>query len=263
MEYPWVWTYLIKSKFIKGGGKGKMICIVETPVDLANFVELNNLIVNEKGRSSCKSISVSALYWADFSQMIMGEKLYLLGHGDETSIGEYSAEKLVDSLIEKKLPWQTEKIILVSCMSGVKGGGDPLSVQVYNELVKKKGLYKKIKVTGFSGYAVTDEKGRTRAICDDDKEHDKKVKEILKLYVKEIKMWENTAKGWGHGNQEQLVAGARTIAASSKEMFGRLYLLNKSHTKSRKNSKIYGQKANDSVIEGVLSKLCCSIWGKK
>jgi hypothetical protein len=218
-----------------------MLCIVDTPVDLANWVELNNLLNARKGRGDGQR-SASALPWADFSKMKSDEKLYLLAHGAPNEIGEnqkYSAQALAAVLLKKGMP-QIAKIILVACESGVSENSNPAFCAVLAKQIDQQSKGKvKVPVTGFTGSAVTDQLGRTRAV-DETKSQKRSVQydDIMDRWAAKRGEWENEAAHSPWKTQEDLIASAKTRAAKSQPFFAELYDINAHIVKDREDSKL-------------------------
>lgn len=222
-----------------------MICIVETPIDLANFVELNNLINNGKGKSNGKK-SVSVLSWADFSKMENGEKLYLLAHASKTHIGEspaYTGPDFADVLLNKNLPGHIDKIVLVACESGLATTGtQPLCQVIHDQLKRKSNGSVDVPVTGFSGFAVTNKAGQTRALDPaKEKKYSTQYNDIFDRFDRKIEYWQTDAKNLPTSNQDELINGATIMARKSKDFFEELYDINKKMVKSKSDSKVYGK----------------------
>jgi hypothetical protein len=145
-----------------------MIFLVEKPIDIANYVEMNNLIVNLKGESNGET-AVTALWWASCSLagMAKGEKLYILAHANTQMLGGYTPEALADKLLKVGLPEHISSIKLVACETGIASATDPAyCVKLAQALASGKPRGAKVSVTGFTGSAVTNEFGQTRAVDD-------------------------------------------------------------------------------------------------
>ncbi len=206
-----------------------MICIVDTPVDLANFVELNNLLNNRKGRNKGQ-LSVSVLSWAKFGKMAADEKLYLLAHGSPTQVGthvQYTPQALAAELLKRGLP-KIAKIVLVACETGVSKNGNPAyCTALANQIDQQSKGAVKVPVTGFTDSAVTDQFGKTRAV-DPVAEGKLGVQyaDIMNRWSKDLDSWENTAAHLPWGTEQDLVDGARIMALKSKDFFAELYSIN-------------------------------------
>ncbi len=96
-----------------------------------------------------------------------------------------------------------------------------------------------VPVTGFTGLAVTDRSGKTRAI---DPQKEKKLKvqydDILHRWERKTEEWDNTAKQLPWGTQSELIAGAEIMARKTKPFFAELYEINERMVKSKDESKL-------------------------
>ncbi len=206
-----------------------MILIVDTPVDLANFVDLNNLLNNRKGRSG-NNRSVAALKWAKFDKMRPDEQLYVLAHGSPTALegahSRYTAWEFAEQLVKRGLP-KIAEIVLLACSTGTtdKPSQYPAFCQALNVALFMQTQGKlNVPVIGFTDSAVTDQFADTRAI-DPDRERKYKVQtdDINKRWEQKIEEWENTASHLPYDTEADLITGARIMAAKSKEFFAELY----------------------------------------
>ena len=133
-----------------------MICLAERPIDIANYVEMNNLIVNLKGESNGET-AVTALWWASCSLagMAKGEKLYILAHASTQSLGGYTPEALATELLKVGLPDHILSIKLVACETGISSASNPAyCVKLAQALASGTPKSVKVPVTGFTGSAV-------------------------------------------------------------------------------------------------------------
>lgn len=240
-----------------------MICVIETPADVANLVELHNLVEKGKRKGKDPEKNVSAWAWADFHNMVVLEKLYLLAHSDGVKIGGLTVEAMAAGLIDKKLPKWVPKIVLVACNTGVKFEGEKtLCEQLSDALEKKQKTYGSIKVTGFTGSAVTNKMGQTRAV---DKilmrKYAKEYNSISERWADRLEGYEKDAKLLPCKTPEELISSGAKMACSSKEFFNELYTINKKIVKSKAGSKVYSVKKAmpttwlDNYIAGYLYAL--------
>ena len=214
-----------------------MLCVLETPIDLAMWVKLDNLIRNKRGTRN-RVVVVEPIKIADFSQMKKGEKLTLVAHGGTTTFGGMTPDKLADTLIEKKLRPDIASIRLSGCHSGSYDDGTPVCLQLSRALLEKTKHLKPplvINVTGFVGTAVTFFDGHVRVkIKRMDPKEGPTYSEILNKYKKtdQFQTWVQMASKLPCSTQKEIIQSAQIIAKESSSLFEELYLLNKQVTMS-------------------------------
>jgi hypothetical protein len=216
-----------------------MICVVDAPIDLANFVELNNLVVNLKGESGGDT-SASVLAKADFGRMKSDEKLYILAHGVVAAWGPppHDATAFAKILLDRKLPGHIASIKLVACESGK--GNDPFAKGLAGELDKQSVGKVKVRVTGFTDSAVTNQFGQTRAVDPAlVRKHQREYDALFDKWKIQVAAWEKQSKAEPYDTTELLVQGASKMAKLSKAFFAELYVINEKLIKSKQDSKAH------------------------
>jgi hypothetical protein len=218
-----------------------MICLVEQPIDIANYVEMNNLIVNLKGESNGET-ALTALWWASCSLagMAKGEKLYILAHASTQKLGDYTPVQLAQKLLTAGLPEHISSIKLVACQTGIASASDPAyCVRLAEALASGTPKSVKVPVTGFTGNAVTNEFGQTRAVDDTlMAKHEVEYDALLAKFDTDINLWNGYAAKMPDGTQKELIENAKIIVRATKPIFSALYKINLKITKDKKSSKL-------------------------
>ncbi|BCZ84097.1 hypothetical protein PTKU64_77720 [Paraburkholderia terrae] len=224
-----------------------MLAILKTPIDIAMWVKLHNLITSRKGTRN-GLVAVDVFDRIDLKDMVPGEKLVLVSHGNETEFGGMTAEVLADKLIRKNLTYDTTAIKLSGCKSGSDKLGTPYCTQLALKLYDLTRHCKPplmVNVTGLADTAVTFPDGRVRA-----KDPSKTptsgptYDEILNKYkklektetVSKFDTWKNLSLSMKYGNQKEIIESAQHIATISQPMFEELYKLNEQTTASKVDS---------------------------
>lgn len=208
-----------------------MLCVLESPIDLAMWVKLDNLIRNKRGTRR-GVVVVEPLSMANFSYMIPGEKLTLVAHGGTATFGGMTPSDLAKTLIKKKLRDDIASIRLSGCHSGNKNNGAPVCLQLarfLHEKTKHKKTVLNIKVTGFVGTAVTGIDGHVRVkIKGKDPSKGPTYTDIITKYKEsgEMDRWNLLAVNAACSTQDKIIENARKIAKASRSLFAELYLLN-------------------------------------
>jgi hypothetical protein len=222
-----------------------MLCILKTPIDLAMWVKLHNLIQNKKGSRDGKTV-VDLLDRADLKTMLPGEKLTLVSHGSETSFGGYDPTDLAKKLLSKGLRNDLSSIKLSGCKAGSDAKGTPfcktLSRTLF-DLTKHTSDAIKVEVTGFVGTAVTFSDGTVRSKPQIQPPIvGPTYNEIIDKYEKsgELDTWKKEALNLPYASEKQIVEGAQKMALLSKAMFEELYIFNGKVTYGKAGSKFRG-----------------------
>lgn len=222
-----------------------MLCILKTPIDLAMWVKLDNLIANKKGARNGKVV-VELLAKADFSSMLPDEKLVLVSHGNETKFGGLDVAALAKELVTRKLRGDVSSIKLSGCKSGSDAVGTPycnsLSRAIYDSTKHLKPPLT-IKVTGFVNSAVTFPDGRVRAkIPGTTPKTGPTYDEIIDKYKLsgDRKTWDDLAAKLPFDTEAHIIESAQLIAQLSRSMFDELYALNNQITYGKDDSKRRG-----------------------
>lgn len=226
-----------------------MLVIMKTPIDLAMWVKIHNLIVSRKG-SRDGAVAVDLLSRTDFRQLVPGEKVILVAHGNETHFGGYDATSLARVLFDKDLPYDVKSIKLSGCKSAAPG--KPYCLELARELYKVSILCKPpltVDVTGMVDTAVTFPDGRVRA---------KKVhrtptegptyEQIIARYddpklksqkiPTQMELWKQLAASMPYGDQQEIIASAALVAKATTAMFDELYKLNEQITRSKEEGRV-------------------------
>ncbi|MBX3261770.1 MAG: hypothetical protein KIS78_09040 [Labilithrix sp.] len=228
-----------------------MICIVVTPVDVKNYVEVFNLRNNDKGNGKVVggAGSVCALDWADFSQMKAGEKLYLLAHGDGRTIGardphgkQYLPGALAKQLLERGLPANVRAIKLVACHTGRVPLAYSKSVTaaycqlLADEINTQSTSGHAVRVTGIPGIEVMSDLGKTGAkhVGFSSAPEYKALKYDLNWRVK-VEGWERLAERLDTSNEPSLILNAELIAKLTGSFFKLLYPINAKYVQPTKS----------------------------
>lgn len=192
-----------------------MICFLEEKIDLANFVELYNLMVNAKGESQGKA-SVCMIANADFSVMLPRERLYLLAHGNQWKAGPFTGPELATELLSRKLPGHIEKIVIMTCFSG--DSTSRLHQVVAQQLKDLSHGDVDVPVKGFTGPSATDTHGNTRAInMEIVPQFETEMDALKKKWEQKIAEWESLASAQPAGSQEEIIRASRLLAEASKD----------------------------------------------
>jgi hypothetical protein len=220
-----------------------MICVMETPIDVAIWVALGNLIKNQKGFRATQP-AVGALTWTGqfLASMVPGEKLYLLGHGGTIKIGGLFPAVLAGKLLAAGLPAHISHIKVSACESGK--GIDPPCKQLMEELIKQSTqaatgpvtgvgpapAMVKLPVVGFKGLVVTTELGKTRA--KDDGKRAQRKQEYDAIFDAPMKLklgqWEAKAKSLKTDTEQDLIDNAEIMRVATEELFKQLHAFNPS-----------------------------------
>jgi hypothetical protein len=208
-----------------------MLCILETPIDLAMWVKLHNLIRNNKGARNGKTV-VDLLDRVDLKTMVAGEKLTLVSHGNETSFGGFDVDDLAKKLLARGLRSDLASIKLSGCKSGSDAKGTPFCTSLARRLYDlTKHLPKpvRLEVTGFVNTAVTFPDGTVRSkIPDKAPAQGPKYAEIIDKYKKtgEFAQWSDLALKLPHDTEQHIIESAEQMAKLSNAMFDELYAMN-------------------------------------
>ena len=155
-------------------------------------------------------------------------------------LGGYTPEALADKLLKAGLPEHISSIKLVACETGIASATDAAySVKLAQALASGKPKGVKVPVTGFTGSAVTNEFGQTRAV--DDKlmaKYQVEYDALLTKFDTDINLWNGYAAKLPSGTQKELIENSRTIARATKPIFSELYKINLKITKDKKGSKL-------------------------
>src|SRR5262249_34644922 len=141
-----------------------MLCILKIPIDLAMWVKLHNLISNKKGDRN-GAVVVDILARSDFKDMVPGEKLVLVSHGNETTFGGMTPAVLAGELIDRNLPYDVGSIKLSGCKAGSDKSGTPVALHLAFQLYDQTKHCRPpltVDVTAFTDTAVTFPDGRVR-----------------------------------------------------------------------------------------------------
>jgi hypothetical protein len=234
-----------------------MICVMETPIDVAIWVALANLIKNQKGFRATQP-AVCALTWQGkfLASMVPAEKLHLLGHGGTTTIGGMFPAVLAGKLLSAGLPAHISHIKVSACRSGE--GIDPPCKKLMEELLKQSteaaskqatGVDQnakaasspatgvdpapaivKLPVVGFKGLVVTTDLGKTRAKDDVKRAQRKKEYDAIFDTKTELKLrqWEAKASSLKTDTEKDLIDNAEIMREDTKELFEKLHTFNPS-----------------------------------
>jgi hypothetical protein len=204
-----------------------MICVLTTPIDLANYIDVWNL---KKRRPEQRVCHIS---WADLSGIGLAETLYLLGHGDTHEVEGKSADDLAELLVAKGLTHPLRKVKLLVCCSGSPVlGGQPYCQLLADALVEAGGP--RTIVIGFEGDATaTDDQAKSFGL-----RIYPEYGEFMKKNKSAVKKLSKRAESLPYATEEQILKAARELAGDSEEIFKWLYANNKLHAVA--NTKTFG-----------------------
>ena len=225
-----------------------MLCIVAKSIDLAMFVKLHNLITHGVGERKGQTV-VEFLHKTDLSQMVPGEQLHLVGHGDIDGMDDngtlLDATQLAELLLEKGLRGDIVSIKLSGCSTGVVGDNlAPLCQRVADEILRlstTNGNPIDVKVTGITGVGVTNKGGRVRAKDPAWRDNPTLVAEYTNIgsrYDAAINRWNKLAKLMDISNQAAIIRSASQMEWFSRSLFKELYAHNEKVVKGKKESKV-------------------------
>lgn len=221
-----------------------MICVIADPIDLANYIDVWNLYQNDKSQTICH------IKWADLSNVSVGETLYLLGHGDLTTLEGYTATKLAEALVKKGL---TDKVFLAEikllvCQSGrtlIYEHGvpkffnkDPYCQSLADALVQEGGP--RTVVIGYDGATtVTDDRGHTFAKDKPQSEYPDWGK-FTKKHSLTMTSYDMMATKMSFGSAEEILKNAKQLFLATERAFQWLYKNNKLYVKTAYLGETYG-----------------------
>lgn len=139
-----------------------VIIVVEKPIDIANYVQVAYIHHKEK------SPRVYHYEWASIPPPPQPEKLYLVGHGGQGTLGDFSPIKLADFIADLDLVPKASKIILSGCHTGESMYIADVSKESQYCLVFAARLYQRTKmrvpVVGLSGTSTRFPDGSLRVV---------------------------------------------------------------------------------------------------
>jgi hypothetical protein len=210
-----------------------MICLVFSPTDVKNILEVYNLRHNNKGGG--KAIPgagrVCALDWANFADtMVKGEKLYLLAHSDGMTVssrdGENTAAELAERLLKAKLRPDVGAIKLVACRTGNSwADSEPFCQVLSREIYKQSGRRINVPVTGIVGDEVMGKDGKIRGVLQtaDSTGYD----EIMEKYEDKLAVWEQDVRLLPIDSERAIIEAAEAMKKKTETFFEELYAFNR------------------------------------